>query len=68
MASFNVSILFKTPPMFLLMSKKITLIRIYSLILNGIGTTHLGMVVQLDQDGCCLEVVKHISLLARLKN
>ncbi|ELX02791.1 hypothetical protein ACIN5047_A0020 [Acinetobacter baumannii OIFC047] len=54
--------------MFLLMSKKITLVRIYSLILNGIGTTHLGMVVQLDQDGCCLEVVKHISLLARLKN
>ena len=49
------------------MSKKITFIRIYSLILNGIGAIHLGLVVQLDQDGCCLEVVKHISLLTRLK-
>ena len=54
--------------MLLFKNKKITLIKIYSLILNGIGMTHLGMVVQLDQDGCCLEVVKHISLSVRLKN
>lgn len=40
------------------MNKKITLIKIYSLILNGVGMTHLGMVVRLDQVGYCQEVVK----------
>ena len=53
--------------MFLLTNKKITLIRIYRLILNGAGVTHLGMVVQLDQDGCCLEVVKHILFFGTIK-